>query len=592
MAPHWSNQQYSRGNWTEAQKLLASDAGAMDRFGYSVSLDGDTILIGAYHDDDNGSDSGSAYVFTRSGTIWIQQAKLVASDGAAGDNFGYYVSLSGDTALIGAPLDNDNGNFSGSAYVFIRIGTTWAQQTKILASDGAPGDNFGWCVALDGDTALIGALYGYGNIFGTGCAYIFTRSGTIWTQQQKIFTLDGQSGDLFSYSVSLNGDTGLIGVSGDDDNKGSAYVFTRSGTTWTQQAKLVASDGTAGDDFGIGVSINDDTALIGADQYWSNSFGLAYVFVRSGATWTQQAKLVANDHMMGDRFGYCVSLDGDTALIGAPIGDGVVTNSGEAYMFIRTGITWTQQARLFASDGQWNVYFGCSVFLDGDTALIGEFLDDNNGQAGTGSAYIFIKENQPAIADFTWTPQNPSQNQPITFDASTSHDPDGTLSLYEWDWDNNGVYDESYSNPTATHTWTSGGSYPVTVRVTDDGNATGTVTKTIDVSAVAPSLTVEDFKGGIGVSAVVKNVGNGTATNITWSIDLVGKMIFKGNHWTGSIESLAPGDTQKIKTGVILGFGKIYINATATCAEGATYSEEGQGILLLFLAIGVKEPLP
>jgi len=217
-------------NWTEIQKLLPSDGAASDYFGYSVSLDGDTALIGAYYDDDNGAQSGSAYVFTRSGTTWAQQAKLLASDGAAIDYFGYSVSLSGDTALIGADGDDDNGVDSGSAYVFTRTGTTWAQQAKLLASDGAVYDSFGWSVSLSGDTALIGTPFDDDNGNSSGSAYVFTRIGTSWIQSAKLLAADGAAADRFGWRVSLSGNTALFGVRWDEDNgvnSGSAYMFTK-----------------------------------------------------------------------------------------------------------------------------------------------------------------------------------------------------------------------------------------------------------------------------------------------------------------------------------------------------------------------------
>jgi len=280
------------GSWIEEQKLLASDGAAGDNFGGIVSVDGDTALIGAWYDDDNGADSGSAYVFTRTGTTWTQQAKLLASDGAAGDWFGYSVALSGDTALVGAVWNDDNGNDSGSAYVFTRTGTTWTQQAKLLASDAAAGDQFGFMVAISGDTALVGANWDDDNGDKSGSVYVFTRTGTTWTQQQKLLASDGQAGDRFSLCfLDVSGDTALIGALGDDDmgsNSGSAYVFTRTGTTWTQTQKIIALDGQAGDNFGYYTFLSGDTALIGApndDDNGANS-GSAYVFTKTSVSLT------------------------------------------------------------------------------------------------------------------------------------------------------------------------------------------------------------------------------------------------------------------------------------------------------------------
>ena len=212
----------SRPSWT------ASDGAEGDSFGNSVALDGDTALVGAYRDNDRGLSSGSAYFFTRSGGLWTQQQKLTASDGAEGDSFGNSVALDGDTALVGAYIDDDRGSESGSAYFFTRSGGVWTQQQKLTASDGAEGDSFGSSVALDGDTALVGA-YGDDDLgSNSGSAYIFTRSGGVWTQQAKLTALDGAAWDSFGYSVALDGDTVLVGANGDDDlgsNSGSVYFF-------------------------------------------------------------------------------------------------------------------------------------------------------------------------------------------------------------------------------------------------------------------------------------------------------------------------------------------------------------------------------
>jgi hypothetical protein len=400
----------TRANWTQIQKLLASDSASFNDFGYSVSLNGDTALIGAYGRDDY---KGSAYVFTRTGNTWTQQAELNASDGAADDYFGFSVSLSGDTALIGAQEDDDNGANSGSAYVFTCTGTTWTQQAKLLASDGASYDTFGYTVSLYGDTALIGAD---GTDYMKGSAYVYTRTGTTWTQQAELNASDGAGNDVFGFSVSLSGDTAFIGAYYDDDAKGSAYVFTRTGNTWTQQTKLLASDGVANEWFGYSVSLSGDTALIGTPWDADNGLhsGSTYVFTRTGTTWTQQAKLLASDGAELDAFGVSVSLSGDTALIGVPRDDNI---KGSAYVYTRIGTTWTQQAKLLALDGaEWDA-FGVSVCFSDDTVLIGAYGDDVNGEY-SGSAYVFIRENQPPIADFSWTPQNPIPNQQITFDAS------------------------------------------------------------------------------------------------------------------------------------------------------------------------------
>ncbi|MCX6662571.1 MAG: FG-GAP repeat protein [Euryarchaeota archaeon] len=336
------------GNWLETQKLLPSDGRTNAQFGGIVDIDGDTALIGANQDFGTaGWWSGAAYVFVRNGTTWTQQAKLTASDAATSDYFGWSVSLSGDTALITAIWDdNENGQEAGSAYVFTRAGTTWTQQQKLLASDGAAKDHLGYVCALDGDTAFIGANWDDDNGDGSGSVFVFTRNGTTWTQQAKLLASDGQTGDRFGGSIALSGDTAIIGAYYDDDNgndSGSAYVFTRTGTTWTQQQKLLPSDGAAGDTFGATVSLSGDTAFIAAeyDDDNGNDSGSVYVFTRSGTTWTQQQKLLPSDGEAGDNFGGSVSLSDGTVLIGAWFDDDNGVHSGSVYEFTKTGLTFS-----------------------------------------------------------------------------------------------------------------------------------------------------------------------------------------------------------------------------------------------------------
>ena len=368
--------------WTEEAKLAASDGKGGDFFGWSVSLSGDTALAGASGDSDAGDCSGSAYVFARTGTVWSQEAKLTASDAAEWDFFGWSVSLSGITALVGAFEDDLGGRTDcGSAYVFVRAGTTWSEQAKLTARDASRYDLLGYSICIAGDTALAGAV---GD--GPGSAYVFVRAGTVWSQQVKLMANDAATGDEFGSSVSVWGDTALVGAHNDDDSgseSGSAYVFVRTGSRWHQQAKLTASDAAEGNWFGSSVSLYEGTALVGAA--W-DGVGSAYVFERSGTVWSQQAKLTPSGG--GGAFGASVSLSQDAALIGAwNDGWGAV---GAVYVFVRFGTTWSQQARLTASDADLLDRLGYSVSLCGDTALAGApWAWNETSGPGEGAAYVF-----------------------------------------------------------------------------------------------------------------------------------------------------------------------------------------------------------
>jgi hypothetical protein len=381
--------------WTEEAGLLASDSAAYDYFGISAALDGDTALVGADYDDDGGAESGSAYLFQRSAGSWSQAVKLTPGDGAAGDWFGRSVSLDGATVLIGAPGVDDAGADSGSAYVFTLSGTQWTLQAELCASDGAAGDQFGHSVCLDGDRAIIGARYDQDQGYRTGSAYVFVRSGTTWSQEVKLTASDAEAGDWFGHAVCLCDDTALVGAFFGDapgvQNSGAAYVFTRTGTAWSEQAKLWASDAAGGSKYGSSVSIDGDTALVGspADCRVANHAGASYVYVRASACWSEQAKLISGDAAAGDSFGTIVSLEGDTALVSACMDDGIWgTNQGSAYLFARTGTVWSQRAKLEASDSAAEDCFGSSLCLDEGSVLVGAYGDADAGCC-SGSAYLF-----------------------------------------------------------------------------------------------------------------------------------------------------------------------------------------------------------
>jgi hypothetical protein len=380
-------------------KLLPADAADDDYFGSSVALDGDTAVIGATLDDDSGFASGSAYVFTRAGTEWTEQAKLVASNGASADAFGCDAALDGDTALVGA---RGRGMLTGTAYAFTRVGSLWTEQAELLPTGGAPDDShFGTSVAIDGDTAVIGAPHDRDNGDLSGSAYVFTRIGGVWTEQAKLLPADGAPENYFGLDVALDGDTAVIGAYGNDGNataSGAAYVFACVGGAWTQQAKLVASDGALADHFGWSVALDGDTAIIGAyeDDDNGEGSGSAYVFTRMAGVWTEQVKLLPADGAANDGFGRTVTLDGDTVVIASAWDDDNGESSGSAYVFVRAGDSWTEEAKVLPADGSAQEYFGEIAALDGDTVVFG--VPKDLFQAG--SAYVFrlIPDSVPATS--------------------------------------------------------------------------------------------------------------------------------------------------------------------------------------------------
>lgn len=395
---------YGQCSPSEVIKRIASDGALNANYAIAVGISNNTAIVGAWGaTTPGGTFAGAAYVLVRNGPSWIDQSKLIALDGAANDSFGISVAISGDTAVIGSFLDDTaSGVDAGSAYVFVRSGTIWTQQAKLTALDAATNDGFGVSVAIDGDTIIVGAENddNAGGI-DAGSAYVFSRSGVVWTQQAKLTASDGAAGDRFGYSVSLSNTTAVVGAQSDDTpagaTAGSAYVFTRCGALWSQQAKLTASDGADSDIFGVSVSISNNTIVVGAygdDTPGGANAGSAYVFTRSGPTWVQQAKLTAGDGAAEDRFGVSVAVSGETIVVGSynddPPGG---SNAGTAYLFTRSSnpctAPWVQQTIIAASDGAANDAFGYSVALSQDSAIIGAFSADTAGGANAGAAYFF-----------------------------------------------------------------------------------------------------------------------------------------------------------------------------------------------------------
>jgi hypothetical protein len=371
-----------RAEWSEL-KLMASDAAANDDYGRAVSVSGHIALIASPYDDDAGSFSGSAYLADVA--TGQELFKLTASDAAADDKFGTAVAIRGNTAIVGSPYDDDTFSSAGSAYLFNVA--TGQQSLKLTASDPATEDYFGAAVAVGGGRALVGA---YGEDDGgsmAGAAYVFDV--TNGRELAKLTASDAWADDRFGVSLALSGNMALIGANGNDDagaGSGSAYLFN---LTTSQETKLTAGDAAAGDSFGESVAISGSLALVGApsddDAGPGSNSGSAYLF--NATTGQQLMKFTASDAVADHRFGYAVAISGDLALIGAFYDDDVANNAGAAYLFDVT--TGQELAKLTASDGAASDYFGYSLDLSGNTALIGAFLNDERA-SGAGAAYVYV----------------------------------------------------------------------------------------------------------------------------------------------------------------------------------------------------------
>jgi hypothetical protein len=451
----------------------ASNAGAEDRFGFSVAVSGDTLVVGARLEDSAAQgvdgdprddlfhqESGAVYVFRRAGTTWQQEAYLKASNTGANDEFGETVAISGDTLVVGARHEDsaaqgvggdqadDSASDSGAVYVFRRTGTTWQQEAYLKASNTDAGDQFGSSVALSGDTLAVGALSedsaarGVGNgqdddsASGSGAVYVFRRTGTTWQQEAYLKASNTDAADFFGARVALSGDTLAVGATaedgagGDEDDNtasasGAVYVFRRTGTTWQQEAYLKASNVDTGDLFGASVALSGDTLAVGAyledsaargvngdaADNGATASGAVYVFRRTGATWQQEAYVKASNTAADDQLGVSVGLAGDTLAVGAFSEDSAaqgvdgnqdddsVTSSGAVYVLRRKGTIWEHTAYLKASNTGADDTFS-TVALSGDTLAVGASLEDSastgvggaqadESSANAGAVYVF-----------------------------------------------------------------------------------------------------------------------------------------------------------------------------------------------------------
>ncbi len=481
-------------------KLLPNDGSRYTWFGYSVSLSGDTVFVGAPAND---GFTGAVYVFVRQGEEWIQQGeRLVANDFALYDRFGYSVSLWGEIAVIGSMFADGNMTNSGAAYVFVRSGETWSQQAKLVSDDGAGNDRFGVSVSVWGDMVLVGAN-GVNSPVGfrwSGAAYTFVRVNGTWTQEAKLpsFCL---TNCFFGGSVSLSRDTAIVGYTTRELGVyGAVRAYIRNDGVWSHQQELTPNDSKTFM-YGFSVSLSGDTALVGspADDDNGYSSGSVYVFARSNGAWSQQAKLLPNDGgQVHGAFGSAVSLSGDTALVGAM----TQYEIGSAYLFARTGTAWAEQSKLLAWDGSTGNLFGIAVGLSGDTAVVGAsgpIIWPNRGAAYTFG--LLLNEppacSSPALVEAECAG---ATTMVLGLDGSASSDPDDDPLSFLWSTDcPGGSFDDATS---ATPSLTTESALTAvcgpltcsaTLTVTDDGGESDTcVPTTIEVrDTLPPTLSVD-----------------------------------------------------------------------------------------------------
>lgn len=394
-------------------KIAASDAADGDSFGMSVAVDGLFAIVGSPGADGAGSNQGRSYIFLQSegGTdAWGEVMELAAADYADDDYFGVAVDISGDYAVVGANGENGGGTNRGAAYVFYRNqggDNNWGEVKKLVAIDTQDSDGFGYSVAIDGDTIIVGASGEDGTGEDQGAAYIFYRDfGGIdnWGQAKKLVAGDVADENQFGYDVDISGDVAVVGSPnepGEGTQRGAAYVFARDlggEDAWGQMKKVLPADSADNVWFGTTAAIKGTTLVVGAA--WDDSTlvnqGAAYVFYRDLGgidNWGEIKKLIASDANGDDLFGYDVALDGTYVVVGAAWSAGGGTERGQAYIFAKDeggADNWGEAQRLRASDGANEDWFGFAVAVDGLYILAGATGEDGTG-ADMGAAYFFKK---------------------------------------------------------------------------------------------------------------------------------------------------------------------------------------------------------
>ena len=382
-------------------KLTGVEDG-LDNEHLCADIVGDSVVVGAHRVD-------IAKIYVGNGKKWKEQAELNSGREAA--LFGWAVSLTGrhdrasaHTAIVGAPSDSHAGAKAGSAYIFVRSGDIWKQQAKLAAPDPEDKDAFGFAVSIDRNTAIVGVPMDDDAGNDSGSAYIFVRDGVAWRQQAKLAPQDLVGFDAFGGAVFVHGNTAIVGANGHSHNglrfAGAAYVFVREGTTWVEQAKLTADDAASSDSFGKSVALFNDTIVVGAplaDVDGKKDAGAAYVFAREGGTWKRQVKLIRKSERKGDQFGSGVAVAGNIAIVGAAGADETGVSSGAAYGFARVDGVWEEKKKVLPEEEGPRISFGAWVAISADMVVVSAHNAPNIDHPATNrghgaAAYVYNSE--------------------------------------------------------------------------------------------------------------------------------------------------------------------------------------------------------
>lgn len=377
------------GTCVDETKLQAGDAaGAIDYFGGSVALSGDMAVVGAPSHDHGGRDAGAVYVYRDRGYGWVQEAEILAAVPTQWASFGSGVAISGGVMVVGARQDFGAAYYAGAAHVFRHDGTSWVEEQKLYASDAAVGDDFGRAVAIDRQTIVVGAGFDDDPVLGdnVGSAYVFRFDGTSWVEEAKLVASDAEALGRFGLAVDVSGDRIAVGATGSNGSNGKVYVFSRGPSGWVEEEIVIPTGLTGGHYFGSAVAIEGGLLAVGA--FFEEGGGMVLVYRHDGVSWVEEDRFTGSGQPTDRGFGNSLALDGGSLVVGTS-SDSV---PGAAYLFKRGCAGWYEVARTTPSDGgsggASNEYYGSAVAVDGDRLLVGAYLKRLPDGSAPGAAYI------------------------------------------------------------------------------------------------------------------------------------------------------------------------------------------------------------